>query len=144
MTIKLAKRPPDGAELRLEGRMDTTSAPAAQEVFLKTAGEYAKITLDFASLDYVSSAGLRALLVLQQQVNRTGGSLTLTHVSPAVREVFEMTGFRGILKIIKPGTLRWGGAKGPTPGLLFNGLVRPAEVPASGEPAAEAPRSLAV
>lgn len=99
MTIKLVKHPPDGAELRLEGRMDTTSAPAAQEAFLKVAGEYAKITLNFASLDYVSSAGLRALLVLQKQVNRTGGSLTLTNVSPAVMEVFEMTGFSGILNI---------------------------------------------
>lgn len=100
MTIKLIKRPPDGAELRLEGRMDTTSAPAAQEVFLKAAGEYAKIVLNFESLDYVSSAGLRALLILQKQVNRTGGTLTLTNVSPAVMEVFEMTGFSGILQIV--------------------------------------------
>lgn len=99
MTIKLVKQPQNGAELRLEGRMDTTSAPAAQEAFLKVAGEYAKITLNFASLDYVSSAGLRALLVMQKQVNRTGGTLTLTNVSPAVMEVFEMTGFSGILTI---------------------------------------------
>ena len=100
MTIKLAKRPPNGAELRLEGRLDTTSAPAAQDAFLKVAGEYAKITLDFANLAYVSSAGLRAILTLQKQVNRTGGSLTLIHVSPAVMEVFEMTGFSGVLHII--------------------------------------------
>jgi len=99
MTITLVKQPPNGAELRLGGRMDTTSAPAAQEAFLKVAGEYAKITLNFASLEYVSSAGLRALLMVQKQVNRTGGSLTLTNVSPAVMEVFEMTGFSGILNI---------------------------------------------
>ena len=100
MTIKLAKRPPNSAELRLEGRLDTTSAPAAQDAFLKVAGEYAKITLDFANLAYVSSAGLRAILTLQKQVNRTGGSLTLINVSPAVMEVFEMTGFSGVLHII--------------------------------------------
>lgn len=100
MTIKLVKQPPDGAELRLEGRLDTTSAPAAQEAFLKVAGGYAKITLDFASLDYVSSAGLRALLAMQKQVNRSGGRLTLKNVSPAVMEVFEMTGFSGILNIV--------------------------------------------
>ena len=100
MTIKLLKRPPDGAELRLEGRLDTTSAPAAQEMLLKMAGEYASLTLDFADLAYVSSAGLRTLLTLQKQVNRTGGSLTLTHVSPAVMEVFEMTGFSGLLTIV--------------------------------------------
>ena len=100
MTIKLVKHPPDGAELRLEGRLDTTSAPAAQDVFMKAAGEYSKIALNFSTLDYVSSAGLRALLALQKQVNRTGGSLTLTNVSPVVMEVFEMTGFSGILQIV--------------------------------------------
>ena len=100
MTIKLVKRPPDGAELRLEGRLDSVAAPAAQEAFLKVAGEWAKITLNFANLAYISSAGLRVLLLLQKQVNRTGGSLTLTNVSPAVMEVFELTGFSGILEIV--------------------------------------------
>ena len=100
MTIKMVKRPPDGAELRLEGRLDTTSSPAAQEVLMKVAGEYAKITLDFAGLSYVSSAGLRVILALQKQINRTGGSLTLINVSPAVMEVFEMIGFSGILNIV--------------------------------------------
>jgi anti-anti-sigma factor len=100
MTIKMVKRPPDGAELRLEGRLDTTSSPAAQEVLMKVAGEYAKITLDFADLTYVSSAGLRVILTLQKQINRTGGSLTLINVSPAVMEVFEMIGFSGILNIV--------------------------------------------
>ena len=100
MTIKMVKRPPDGAELRLEGRLDTKSSPAAQEVLMKVAGEYAKITLDFADLTYVSSAGLRVILTLQKQINRTGGSLTLINVSPAVMEVFEMIGFSGILNIV--------------------------------------------
>ncbi len=99
MTIKLIKHPPQGAELKLEGRLDTTSAPAAQDAFLKVAGEYAQIELNFEQLAYVSSAGLRALLMLQKQVNRTGGTLKLTHVSAAVMEVFEMTGFSGILTI---------------------------------------------
>lgn len=44
-------------------------------------------------------AGLRTLLTLQKQVNRTGGTLCLTHVQPSVKEVFEITGFAGILTI---------------------------------------------
>ncbi len=100
MTIKLVKRPPDGAELRLDGRLDTTSAPAAQDAFLKVAGEYSQITLNFSNLLYVSSAGLRAILILQKQVNRTGGSLVLTNVAPAVMEVLEMTGFSSVLNIM--------------------------------------------
>ena len=100
MTIKLVKRPPDGVELRLKGRLDTTTSPAAQEAFLKVVGEYAKITLDFADLVYISSAGLRVILTLQKQINRTGGSLTLNNVSPAIMEVFEMTGFSGVIRIV--------------------------------------------
>lgn len=103
MTIRLVKHPPEGAELKLEGRLDTVTAPSAQEAFMKVAGEYASLVLDFAKLEYVSSAGLRALLMLQKQVNRTGGSLSLRNVSPAIMEVFEMTGFSGILDIENQG-----------------------------------------
>lgn len=99
MTIKLVKHSPSSIELRLEGRLDTTSAPAAQETFLQIATEYESIVLNFAQLSYISSAGLRVLLALQKQVNRTGGQLCLTNVKPAIMEVFEMTGFSGILRI---------------------------------------------
>ena len=99
MTIKLVKRSDKSALLQLEGRLDTGSAPSAQEAFLKVAGEYADIELDFTKLAYISSAGLRSLLVLQKQVNRTGGNLSLTHVAPSVKEVFEITGFSSILHI---------------------------------------------
>ena len=86
-----------------DGKVDISEIQTLKsllDAFLKVAGEYAKITLDFANLAYVSSAGLRAILTLQKQVNRTGGSLTLINVSPAVMEVFEMTGFSGVLHII--------------------------------------------
>ena len=49
MNIKLVKRPPSGVGLRLKGRLDTSSAPAAQEAFLKVAGEYAQIEIGRAS-----------------------------------------------------------------------------------------------
>ena len=100
MTIKLVKRPPNGVLLKLEGRLDTISAPSAREAFLKVADEYADITLDFTALAYLSSAGLRALLTLQKQVNRTGATLTLTNVNSSVMEIFEMTGFNGMLNIV--------------------------------------------
>ena len=100
MTIKLIKRSDLKAELLLDGRLDTSTAPAVQDVFLKVAGQYAELELNFRYLAYISSAGLRALLMLQKQVNKTGGSLVLTHVKPAVKEVFEITGFAGVMNII--------------------------------------------
>lgn len=100
MTIKLIKRPPDGAELRIDGKLDTSTAPAAEEAFLKIASEYRELELNLAELAYVSSAGLRVLLTLQKQMLRSGGSLTLSHMTPAVVEIFEMTGFSDILNIV--------------------------------------------
>ena len=99
MTIKLIKKSDSKAELVLDGRLDTSTAQAAQNAFLKVAGQYAELELNFAQLDYVSSAGLRALLMLQKQVNKTGRSLVLRNVKPAVKEVFEITGFAGIMNI---------------------------------------------
>ena len=99
MTIKLIKKSDSKAELLLDGRLDTATSPSAQDAFLKVAGQYAELELNFTDLAYVSSAGLRALLMLQKQVNKTGGSLLLTHVKPSVKEVFEITGFAGIMNI---------------------------------------------
>ncbi len=100
MTIKLLKRPPDGAELRLEGRLDTSTAPEAEKAFLKVASEYRELELNLENLAYVSSAGLRSLLVLQKEMLRKGGTLTLSHMTPAVVEIFEMTGFSEILNVV--------------------------------------------
>ena len=100
MTIKLIKKSDSKAELILEGRLDTATAPSVQEAFLKVAGQYAQIEVNFSDLAYISSAGLRALLLLQKQVNKTGGSLVLTKVKPSIKEVFEITGFAGIMTIV--------------------------------------------
>lgn len=99
MTIKLVKRPPDGAELRLKGRLDSSSAPDAQTSMMSVCDEYRSVVLNLSALDYISSAGLRVLLSLQKKMNASGGKLTITSVTPSVQEIFEMTGFSGILDI---------------------------------------------
>ena len=66
--------------LKLNGRLDTTTAP------------------DF-ELAYVSSAGLRSLLTGQKAVAAGGQTMTLRHVSDEIMEVFDMTGFSDILTI---------------------------------------------
>lgn len=83
----------------MEGRLDAATAPAAQESFLRVAGEYSSIVLDFENLAYVSSAGLRALLAMQKAVNKAAGHMHLVHVQPEIVEVLDMTGFSGILDV---------------------------------------------
>jgi anti-anti-sigma factor len=99
MTIKLVKHPPCGVEFRLEGRLDTASAPEVQNTLLQLAQEYEQIELNFAELTYICSAGLRILVLLQKQANRTGSHLWLSHVKPSLLEVFEITGIGSVLQI---------------------------------------------
>jgi anti-anti-sigma factor len=84
----------------LNGRLDTTTAPQLQAVLIPAFDEAKLVELDFAKLVYVSSAGLRVLLLGEKTAKAKGGSMTLAHVSDEVKEVFEMTGFADILKVI--------------------------------------------
>ena len=84
--------------LDLTGRLDTTTAPqleAELQACLDTAEE---LTLDFAKLDYISSAGLRVLLATQKVMGKKGG-MKLCNVCAEIMEVFEITGFSDILTI---------------------------------------------
>ena len=97
MNIKLINRGQEG-ELVLEGRLDTLTAPEAEEVFNQMAERFEKIVLNMAGMEYVSSAGLRTLKRLHMAMKKKHGSLVLTNVRKMVMEVFEMTGFAGLLK----------------------------------------------
>ena len=96
MNIKLINRGQEG-ELVLEGRLDTLTAPEAEEVFNQTAERFDKVILNMRDLEYVSSAGLRTLKRLHMAMKKKNGSLVLTNVRKMVMEVFEMTGFAGLL-----------------------------------------------
>ena len=96
MNIKLINRGQEG-ELVLEGRLDTLTAPEAEEVFNQMAERFEKIVLNMAGMEYVSSAGLRTLKRLHMAMKKKNGSLVLTNVRKKVMEVFEMTGFAGLL-----------------------------------------------
>ena len=58
-----------------------------------------EIVLDMDELEYISSAGLRVLLMAQKVMNQKNGILKLIHVNEMIREVFEITGFTDILTI---------------------------------------------
>lgn len=98
MDIKLVDRGDEG-ELILSGKLDATSAPPTEEVFLKTAERFTNITLNMKNLQYISSAGLRVIKKLYLEVKKNGGELTVCNVSDYVMEVFEMIGFATILNI---------------------------------------------
>jgi len=84
----------------LDGRLDTTTAPQLQEVLIPAFDETKRVELDFASVVYVSSAGLRVLLLGEKTAKTKNAEMVLSGVSTDVKEVFEMTGFTGVLKMI--------------------------------------------
>jgi anti-anti-sigma factor len=85
--------------MALSGRLDTTSAPDFQEKLMAKIDTGLDVVLDFEELAYVSSAGLRVLLMGEKAAKSKDISMRLTNVSADIMEVFEMTGFDEVLKI---------------------------------------------
>ena len=83
--------------LALSGRLDTTTFPKLQDILIPEIGDAIHIELDLAGLVYISSAGLRVLLLGEKTAKAKGCRQTLINVSPDVMEVFEITGFSNVL-----------------------------------------------
>lgn len=80
------------------GRLDTRTSPQFETEMLDSLTGIETLELDFAQLDYVSSAGLRTLLKIQKQMN-TQGEMTIINASETIKEVFELTGFIDIFNL---------------------------------------------
>ena len=90
----------NGAELTVTiiGRLDTITAPQLEAEFKQSITGVEKLVLDFASLEYLSSAGLRVLLTAQKVMNKQG-EMVIKNVNDTINEIFEVTGFIDILTI---------------------------------------------
>ena len=82
--------------VKIDGRLDTTTAPQLEKFILENISKISTLTLDCAGLEYLSSAGLRVLLSAQKRLK---SGMKLKNVCEPVMEVFEMTGFVDILVI---------------------------------------------
>ncbi len=82
----------------LAGRLDTTTAPELERKLKEEIDGVTELIIDIASLEYISSAGLRVLLSAQKIMNKQG-RMVVKHASEEVMEIFEVTGFTDILTI---------------------------------------------
>ena len=85
--------------IALEGRLDTNTSPELETKLETIPDDVTAIHFDFGELRYVSSAGLRLLLVLQKKMNASGGKMIIHNPNELIMEVFEATGFSDILTI---------------------------------------------
>ncbi|MDK2936287.1 MAG: anti-sigma factor antagonist [Eubacteriaceae bacterium] len=85
--------------IALVGRLDTTTAPQLEEAFNGVLDQAKNVELDLKEMDYISSAGLRVILMIQKKVNAAKGGLEVKNVCDTVMEIFDMTGFSDVLTI---------------------------------------------
>lgn len=90
----------DKITVELIGRLDTASVADFDEDIAEVIADDNDVVFDCKDLEYISSSGLRSVLNAHKQLKAAGGSLELVNLQPAVKSVFDLTGFSVILKIL--------------------------------------------
>ena len=82
----------------LSGSLDSNTVDQAQETIMPLIVSKCCMIMDLTQCNYISSAGLRLLLMAAKQLTNAGGWLTLAGLSAEIQDVMEMTGFSGFFK----------------------------------------------
>ena len=85
--------------LHLSGKLAIKEAQALDQVVRSELSGITDLTLDMTEVPYISSAGLRVLIIAQNMMDEVGGTLTITHVSEMVGSVLQLTGFSDFMRI---------------------------------------------
>ncbi len=85
-------------EMTVSGRIDTISAPAILKVFDECGGGISSVKVKADALEYISSAGLRTMMIMVKKLGQ--GNVTVEGASDDVKEIFEVTGFDGIIPLL--------------------------------------------
>ena len=101
MDIKITKE--NGISIiSFEGSLDTNTSKEAGDQLdrLVEEGEL-KLLIDLTNLEYVSSSGLRILLATSKKIKVLKGEMRICGLNETVNEVFEISGFTMIFKVLK-------------------------------------------
>ena len=99
LEMKLVNRG-DEAEIQMAGKLDTQTSVEAEGYFEEASDRFDHVILNMAELSYISSAGLRILKRTHIKLSKKGGLLSLKNVNENIMEVFEITGFAGLLNFV--------------------------------------------
>lgn len=94
-----SKKEKEKLVFRLKGRLDTTTASRLESALKEQQEGIRNLEMDFAELEYLSSAGLRVLLFAFKEMKKREGTMIIKNVNDEVMEVFKITGFTDILTI---------------------------------------------
>ena len=84
--------------LHIAGRIDTKTAPELEQTVREALEGLTELTFDLKETAYISSAGLRILLIAQKRMNKQG-KMTVTNANSDLMDILEVTGFTDILTI---------------------------------------------
>jgi anti-anti-sigma factor len=100
MAVSLSERAVGQAViLRPSGRIDSQSSPEFETVINAKLGDVQNVVLDFTDVPYISSAGLRVVLVIAKKISRSKGQFALAGLKPEIHSVFKISGLTNVLKI---------------------------------------------
>ncbi len=98
MTVEEVKLE-DKIQLNVQGKVDAMSSTDFQNAVLKAFQKSSKIIINFADTTYISSAGLRALLIGQKTASSKGGSFTIINANEGILEILRVTGLGKMLSV---------------------------------------------
>ncbi len=84
----------------LDGRLDTVTSQQLGELLPIEKRRNLDIDFNFEKLEYLSSAGLRILVLFKKEAQATNNKMVIRNINDVIREIFTVTGFDKILKII--------------------------------------------
>ena len=86
--------------IALKGELDARTARDFESALMPLLEDVKSVTFDFENLEYISSAGLRVMLLAEQTLEKKGAEMVkIVNMSSMIRELFEITGFGDILAI---------------------------------------------
>lgn len=85
--------------IEVNGRIDTVNAPDFQNEIMDEMGKFNSLTLDCRDLEYISSSGLRVLIMMEKKLQPQNIKFTIKNLNSALREIFAMSGFDKLLNI---------------------------------------------
>ncbi len=77
----------------LFGELDSRTAPIVQDKLMDLPSPEARVLLEMSGVNYISSAGLRALLMLYRRMANSDGRVALVGLTESIRDVMTVTGF---------------------------------------------------
>lgn len=83
--------------VKIIGRLDTTTSCVLEKEVSPLFTSAANVVFDCEELTFVSSSGLRVILMAHKKLTGLRGNLTMKNVAPTIKTVFDMTGFSNIL-----------------------------------------------